>query len=462
MKLYINFFAAVILCSCSLADHPASQNDGYIKPWETDPSYWQYKGEPVLLLGATDNNNLFRLYDLESHLDSLVSIGGNYIRFGLSGHDKQHAYALTGNGKYDLTKWNDNYWKAFENLLELAIDRDIIVQVEVWDRFDYSRDNWLSNPYNPGNNINFTYQEAGLDSIYPAHPSSNLQPFFFTVPELDNNEVLLKFQNAFVKKVLSLFLRYDNVLYCIDNETLGTEEWATYWAGFIKDNSAGKDIYITQMWDPWDVKSDIHKRTIDHPERYGFIDISQNSQTPGRPNWDNAGYVFKRIRENPRPVNSTKIYGADIYEPWQHRGMTTSHAIQTFCRNMLGGFAASRFHRPPHGLGLSGPAINTIKTIRSIEEHVKMWEITPRMDLLAGAEGNQAYIAAKEGEKYVIYFTGGEKAMLDLRQHPGDFSLRWIATEDAKWGPVETIKGGGFAELSPAGALSCFAVVIKK
>jgi hypothetical protein len=99
MKWYFKFLAAVILSSCSIADPPATQNDLQIKPWESNPSYWQYKGQPVLLLGAIDNNNLFRLYNLELHLDSLVSIGGNYIRFGLSGHEDQHAHALSGNGK---------------------------------------------------------------------------------------------------------------------------------------------------------------------------------------------------------------------------------------------------------------------------------------------------------------------------------------------------------------------------
>jgi hypothetical protein len=91
---------------------------------------------------------------------------------------------------------------------------------------------------------------------------------------------MLKYQQNFVKKLLSLSLRYDNVLYCIDNETSGVEEWASYWAGFIRENSGGKEINLTQMWDNWDVKSEVHKRTLDHPERYSYIDISQNSQIP--------------------------------------------------------------------------------------------------------------------------------------------------------------------------------------
>src|SRR5690606_22182037 len=122
-------------------------------------------------------------------------------------------------GKYDLEKWNKAYWNQFEKLLELAMEREIIVQIEIWDRFDHSREVWLTDPYNPKNNINYTYAEAGFDSLYPSHPGKNEQPFFSTIPTMDNNIVVLKYQQAFVDKLMEISLKFDNVLYCIDNET---------------------------------------------------------------------------------------------------------------------------------------------------------------------------------------------------------------------------------------------------
>ncbi len=41
-------------------------------------------------------------------------------------------------GKYDLNQWNDEYWKRFDYFLKETKKRDIIVQIEIWDRFDYS------------------------------------------------------------------------------------------------------------------------------------------------------------------------------------------------------------------------------------------------------------------------------------------------------------------------------------
>jgi hypothetical protein len=457
-------WVSIIFVLYNCADNKIADNDSVIRPYKENPSYWEYKGQPVLLLGATDTDNLFQKDYLQSNLDGLSAIGGNYIRNTMSDRDEgdERAFLRNNDGTYDLSKWNDKYWEKFENMLKLTSERDVIVQIEVWDRFDHSRNEWLTDPYNPKNNINYTYTEAGLDSLYPNHPGSNQQPFFFTVPELNNNETLLQYQNAFVKKMLSHSLKYGNVLYCIDNETSGVEEWATYWANFIKDNSVGKEIYITQMWDTWDVKTPIHKRTIDHPELYGFIDISQNSQLPGYQNWENAQYVFNYIKDNPRPVNSTKIYGHDKYEPWLNRGMTTSHAIQSFFRNIIGGYASSRFHRPTHGLGLSEPSINSIKTIRKVEEHVKMWDIVPRMDLLDNVEENLAYISAKEGEKYVVYFTKAGKVNLNLAGHNHAFTLRWINIDTAEWAKTEEIKGGQMVDLNSIEEKGSLAVLIKK
>lgn len=31
-----------------------------IQPWPENPWYWSYRGEPVLLLGGTDDDNLFQ------------------------------------------------------------------------------------------------------------------------------------------------------------------------------------------------------------------------------------------------------------------------------------------------------------------------------------------------------------------------------------------------------------------
>ncbi|MEX2514389.1 MAG: hypothetical protein WD398_15910 [Cyclobacteriaceae bacterium] len=448
-------------CEPKKDDRPTSNTP--IRPWSENPFYWEYQGNPVLLLGGTINDNLFQNNHLQTHLDSLAAIGGNYVRNTMSDRDEGDvkAYAANSEGKYDLDQWNDNYWEKFENLLKWSQEKNIIVQIEIWDRFDHSREQWKTDPFNPKNNVNYTYEASGLDSLYPNHAGSNEQPFFFTVPTLDDNQVLLPYQEAFVKKMLSISLNYDNVLYCIDNETKGVEEWAVFWADFIHHHAGEKQVYLTQMWDDWDIKSDMHKRTLDHQDRYQYIDMSQNSHNTGQLNWDNAQYIFDYIKDQPRPVNSTKIYGS-LTSPWLNRGIDGEHAVQTFFRNVLGGFATSRFHRPPAGLGLSSPSIKAIKAIRKLEEKVKMWEIDPRMDLLSENEENEAYLAAKEGEKYVIYFPMKGEVNLDLKQNVVNFELYWLDIANEIWISKEPVSNGEILTLVPPMETGSFAVILKK
>ena len=443
IKLFLLFGLFISIQSFSQSKSISVENNA-IMPYSENPFYWQYKGKPILLIGGTDDDNLFQIENLESHLDSLKEAGGNVIRNTMSDRDpgNERAFNKNSEGKYDLTKWNDSYWEKFENLLILANERDIIIQIEIWDRFDHSRNEWLSDPYNPKNNINYTYEQVKLQPLYPKHPGSNSQPFFFSVPTLDNNELLLDFQKSFVNKILSYSLQYGNILYCNDNETTGDEEWAIYWTELIKQKAGNRKINITEMWDDWDVKSDMHKRTINYPERYSFIDISQNSQTSSHANWENAHYIFNYISDNPRPVNSTKIYGSNSEGSWAGRGIDEKHAVNTFFRNLIGGFASSRFHRPIHGLGLSKTSISCMKTAREIERIVKFWEIEARMDLLSDNKMDESYIAAKEGKYYVIYFTGNGNVKLDLSNQKGRFILKWIDISTAKWIDQEEIKAG--------------------
>jgi len=176
-------------------------NANRIRPYAKNPYYWQYKGKPVFLLGGSKDDNLFQIPDLKEHLDTLASVGGNYIRNTMSDRKDKgfevYPFKRLSNGKYDLNQWNDDYWNRFQNLLKWTGQRDIIVQIEVWDRFDYtdhgSFNTWKSNPYNPENNINYTAVESGLLVKYPKdHPSRDKQPFFHTIPAMDDGSILEK------------------------------------------------------------------------------------------------------------------------------------------------------------------------------------------------------------------------------------------------------------------------------
>ncbi len=454
------FLTIIVLVGCQIK----SSNIKRIQPWSENAWFWQYNGEPIMLLGCSSDDNLFQWPTeiLIPHLDSMKEAGANYVRNTMSDRPdigfELYPFLQLENGKYDLEQWGKDYWKRFDFFLSETEKRDIIVQIEVWDRFDYARNNWSLHPYNPKNNVNYTVTESGLDLEYPDHPRRNKQPFFFTTPEQQNNEVVLKFQQKYVKKMLSYSLKYDHILYCIDNETSAEEEWAIFWTELImnKAEEAGRNVCITEMWDNWDLKTEHHKRTFDHPERYAFCDVSQNNQQKGQMHWDNFQWVRNYISTQPRPLNTVKTYGND-------RGNHGSNkdGIERWWRHIIGGAATARFHRPNSGLGLSKLSMASVSAARKIESVVKFWELLPGNKLLSSREENEAYLTSKPGEVYIIYFTGGGEVSLDLIEFDSEFKLKLIELITGEWSGEETVNGGRIVNVTVPGSNGWVAVIFR-
>ncbi|MBN1508661.1 MAG: hypothetical protein JW955_17570 [Sedimentisphaerales bacterium] len=407
---------------------------GGIDICQANPAYWQYKGKPVLLLGGSKDDNLFQIPDLREHLDLLHSVGGNYVRNTMSSRNDKgfevHAFKQLANGKYDLDQWNDEYWRRFEALLTLAEQRDIIVQIEVWATFDYYRQNWDAHPLNPKNNVNYTVEQTSLPLEVNSHPTQKGNNFFWSVPAERNQTMVLEYQRRFVDKMLSYSLKHGNVLYCMDNETAVTPEWGKYWSGYIKAaaKKAGVKVHTTEMWDAWDLANPMHSATFDHPETYSFVDISQNNHQKGQAHWDNAQKQRGRIAANVRPLNNTKIYGADAGRFGNDRD-----GMERFWRNIFGGLASARFHRPDSGLGLNEKAQANIRSMRMMTDGMNVFTCEPHNDLLSRRESNEAYCLANPGKEYAVYFTDGGQVHLDISALAKPATMQWLDIMSYKW-----------------------------
>ncbi|MHC4508173.1 MAG: hypothetical protein ACYTAO_04325, partial [Planctomycetota bacterium] len=123
--------AVCAACGSATSGGQNFKDDG-IKPYSENPRYWQYRGKPVFLLGASDDDNLFQWPspDLERHLDAMKAVGANYVRNTMSDRrDKGfelYPFKRRSDGKYDLGQWNDAYWKRFDRFLAETAKRDII------------------------------------------------------------------------------------------------------------------------------------------------------------------------------------------------------------------------------------------------------------------------------------------------------------------------------------------------
>jgi hypothetical protein len=399
-----------------------------------NPSYWEFNGKKTLLLGGSVQDNLFQIPHLTTHLDSLVAAGGNYVRNTMSSRDPGNVWPFVQreDGLYDLEQWNEEYWRRFSTFLGETAKRDIVVQIEIWATFDYYRNQWDVNPWNPKNNINYDVRRSKLSEVVDTHPIYAENNFFRSVPSQMALMRVLDFQQPFVDKILSYSLQYDHVLYCMDNETSVSSDWGKFWAQYIQKKAflAGKTVYTTEMWDPWNLNHVFHLETFDNPDIFTFVDISQNNHQTGDTHWNNALGVFERLEKmgNVRPVNNVKIYGND---GGAHK--RTQDAIENFVKNILVGCASARFHRPTSGQGLNAIAQAVIRSMRDLTDRMDFFEGKPHNDLLIGREPGEAYCRAVPDKEYAIFFPGSGVVTIDLSEFKGKPVITWLNLLTSEW-----------------------------
>ncbi len=446
------------------------KTEEYIGIYSENPFYWQYKGKPVLLIGGSKEDNLFNHPEnLGKHLDELKASGGNYIRNTMSSRNPGNPWAFKKgeDGLYDLNEWDKEYWNRFENLLKLCHERDIIVQIEIWDPWDYFKseaslgygpDNvgWESCPFNPALNKNYTPEESRLateiDYFSSAIPTDHL--FFATVPELEDIPVVRQYQEAFVEKILSYTFSFPNVLYCMNNEIGEAPEWGEYWARFIREKAdqVGKEVNMTDMRRNTDFSSEEQINLLNNEDLFDFFEISQNNANNDQDHYDQIQRIRDQVLEAPRPLNNVKIYGGQIGQ-W-----TTSveEGTRRFWRNIFGGCASARFHRPGpsyqfFGLGLSELAQIHLKSMRMMVDELDIFQTGPSNNLLKERDSNEAYCLAEKGEAYAVYFPDGGSVILNLSERMGEVSVRWLNVLENKWLDTEKFSVDNEIELTTPG-----------
>lgn len=441
---------------------PLARSEG-IEIYPKNRSCWKYDGKPVLLLGGTDDEALFHwaghIELLLKQLDLLVGCGGNYVRCTMSvrrGDNpiypvREQPYVRLDNGKYDLDKWNTEFWRRFRVFLEQCKQRDIVVQIELWATHDliHLRSDtpgvWPTHPLNPKNNINYGFHP---ETVFPRQPKGNMNDAFYqTIPALKHDRSVLKYQQAFVDKILSYALSFDNVLYCVDNEQRPQHpyQWGHYWSKYIQGQARqqGKTVYVSEMHrdfkTPRDKSLSRTERMVggkfayvfDYPQIFPFLELSETSTRFSDYDelWRNLEVIRAYTAKTPRPMTNVKVYGGGRKSTFRKRPAT----IHRFCELVCAGRSAVRFHRPvrggENGMGLNPAAQACLKAVRKFCELIKPWECKPNLALLHERQENEAYMLANQGVAYGILMTGsyGDGVVrLDTRGHRGQYALTWI------------------------------------
>jgi len=455
--------------------------------------YWQYKGEPVLFVSGSghghnpfidhqmttpdDGRDVSTEAEVIAHMDEMVGVGGNYLRCvlnpGMAHGIQGFRFCAKSGDKADLNTMTGAFWSRLELFISEAEKRNVVVQLEIWDRFDLIDGSWQSwpvSPFNPKNNRNYTSAQSGLKTSYK---SFKQHPFLKGVPGHPDYEsasasrkaqydLVRGFQEKFIDKLISITFKYDNVLYCMNNETHEHPAWGKYWIKYIRNkaDSRGKKILLTDMF--LSINAD-KVRNIYNSDVYDYVDISQvNGNAPGEDHWDRVKGMIDAAGEVHKLLHMTKMYGADT-APGKWEG-NTDNVIGEMWRGLIAGVACARFHRPPWGLGLTTQAKSCIAAVRKIESKVKFWDVEPRLDLLKNRQTDEAYLAANPGQAYILYFTAGGSGSvgLDLTDHANkDFDLSWVDIGSGEWGATATVSGGSTVTINRPGPGHWAAAIVR-
>lgn len=413
-----------------------------IRPYTDNPWYWEYHGEPILLKGGSDDDNLFQWTGktLTDHLDLLASVGGNYVRNTMSNRDRENvsAFKQIEDGVYNLDQWNKEYWDRLMFFLQETAKRGIIVQLTLWDQFDHGGPN---DPWRAEKNI--SYSNSVIDGR---------EDFYNTVKT--NNKEGLHYQQKYINKLLSITLTCDHVLYNIDNESSKGEIWENYWARYIHqtaENMNRKAYVMTMQFDPANsVRSAMTFRDI-----YNFIEISQNNQDSrgarGQGHWDNIiGWRQKLCSHSRDPVsmNNVKVYGGG--DGINYSAGTETEAINRFWCNIFAGCASSRFHRPAlprvWGSGLNERVQTNLKAMEMFLEKFNIFSASPHNDLLrhivaSAPSAIEAYVLSDIGQQYAVYFPRGRFMVgLDPWVYVDKVNIRWLNIEELMWSEPEIVE----------------------
>jgi hypothetical protein len=209
------------------------------------------------------------------------------------------------------------------------------------------------------------------------------------------------------------------------------------------------------MWDNWDpsnglvpnaIRQTSHDHpfldrsnvdvTIDHPEHYSFVDVSNHNAQRGETHYATAAFVRERLLASGtvRPVTCVKVYGADVTR--QFSG-SPQDGLERFWRNVFAGVSAVRFHRPTAGLGLTPPAQAHIRAMRMLTDEFDVWTCGPHNNLLSGRATNSSFCLADPGHVYAVCFLDGGSVQLDCSAVKGDVSVRWLNVAECNWLPPQ-------------------------
>jgi hypothetical protein len=371
-----------------------------------------------------DNPHPAPAFNYKSYLDFLERHHHNFfrlwLRLGTGGGPPtpiSTVYQRTGPGnaidgapKYDLTRFNDEFFSRLRWRVKAAGDRGIYVAVMFFGGDNVIdvryNPNWPLHPYHSKNNVN----EINGD---PNGDGQGLECYRLAVNEITS------LQENFIKKVVETLGDLDNVLWEVGNELPATLEFQQHIVRFVKQLES--------------------RRPKQHPigiSTFAGAEPPMTAFIKSDADWITSDTASGDYENDPPAADGTKIIISDTDHIWGVGG-DELWVWKSFTRGLhpiyMDPMANNSQHEKPR---------RAMGHTRTIAERLNLALITPRPSL-----SSTRYCLANPGKEYFI-FQPKPREPFSVQLKKGNYRSEWFDLQSAKLtrtSPLEVKADGAIA-----------------
>lgn len=448
----------------SLAAASASAQTLALHP--ENPHYFTWRGQPTILITSAEHYGAVLNLDFnyQRYLETLERDKCNLTRTFTGGAylEPQRAFKIEGNtlapapgrfiapwartdqpgaadggSKFNLEKWNADYFARLGDFCTAASRRGIVVEMNLFCPF-YEESMWRLSPFHPQNNVN-GFADVGRTNVY----------------SLNRHGGLLAVQERMVRKFADELKGFDNIFYEICNEPYVRklpEDWQRHITDVLADAQRG---HANPKLISWNIANGSAKVKSPHPA-VGILNFHYTY--PPVAVADN--YALGRvIGENETGFRGTSddVYRIEAWDFIVAGGGLFNHLDYSFSV----GFEDGTFQYP--GSQPGGGGVEFRRQLRSLGDFIRSFDFVrmrPANDLiLSGREGAASIrLLAEEGRQYAAYIhhsappvwkdkkqpnKGNFTVACSLQLKPGAYQAEWIAPASGKTLRADPIRHEG-------------------
>ena len=343
----------------------------------------------------------------------------------------EQAFARSGQGtawdglsKYDLTKYNDWYWRRLKQFADLADQNGLVLLHENFFQHNIieAGAHWVDCPWRTANNINNT----GFPE--PVNFAGDKRLFFAEMFYDTTNVVRKELFRKYIRKCLENFANNTGVIQLTSAEYTGPLHFMQFWLDVIAqyEKETGRHPLIALS-----ATKDVQDAILNDPKRASvvdFIDIRYWFYRDNGSAYAPLGGQNLAPRQHARLTKPGKTSFEQVYRAVsEYRTKYSQKAVLYYSDNY-----------PAYGWAvlMAGGSLPNLPA--GIDKG--FLKDAAQMNVIASTNGNQ-YVLGNPNKGYIVYTKNGDIS-LDLSKSNKTFMAKWITPSTGVSTKGEMIKGG--------------------